>query len=82
MYLLDSIVKNIGDVYIELFGKNLKKTFSEAYTKVDTVTKKSLSRLLKTWSGLPSGKPLFPVNLLRSIGEFMDSSDRNSTVRL
>jgi pre-mRNA cleavage complex 2 protein Pcf11 len=34
IYLLDSILKNIGGVYLDTFGKNIINTFCGAFEKV------------------------------------------------
>lgn len=55
LYLLDSIVKNIGGVYLQLFSRNLVTTFRSAYENVvDEATRSAMLRLLDTWD------PLFP----------------------
>lgn len=37
MYLIDSIVKNFGDVYMNLFSKNLVSIFSNVFEKVGCI---------------------------------------------
>uniref|UniRef100_UPI00398ECB9B pre-mRNA cleavage complex 2 protein Pcf11 n=1 Tax=Pristiophorus japonicus TaxID=55135 RepID=UPI00398ECB9B len=49
MYLMDSIVKNVGGSYISLFAQNLIPTFSSVFEKVDESTRKSLFKLRSTW---------------------------------
>eukprot|EP01118_Nematostelium_gracile_P017879 TRINITY_DN777_c0_g3_i1.p1 TRINITY_DN777_c0_g3~~TRINITY_DN777_c0_g3_i1.p1 ORF type:complete len:492 (-),score=85.60 TRINITY_DN777_c0_g3_i1:46-1521(-) len=49
MYLLDSICKNVGGVYIKLFETNISNTFSAAYRACDTNTRMALVALKKTW---------------------------------
>ena len=62
IYMLDSIVKNIGSPFREYFAANLFKTFMDAYAVVDTPTRKSMEAVLRSWS-LPPPKSLdkFPV---------------------
>ena len=49
LYLLDSIVKNIGGVYRDLFARHIVHTFTDTFNKVDEPTRQALVRLLKTW---------------------------------
>ncbi|XP_048389435.2 pre-mRNA cleavage complex 2 protein Pcf11 isoform X4 [Stegostoma tigrinum] len=49
MYLMDSIVKNVGGSYISLFAQNLSLIFSSVFEKVDESTRKSLFKLRSTW---------------------------------
>ncbi|XP_067890022.1 pre-mRNA cleavage complex 2 protein Pcf11 [Heterodontus francisci] len=49
MYLMDSIVKNVGGSYISLFAQNLSPIFSSVFEKVDESTRKSLFKLRSTW---------------------------------
>ncbi|XP_067842368.1 pre-mRNA cleavage complex 2 protein Pcf11 [Heptranchias perlo] len=49
MYLMDSIVKNVGGSYISLFAQNLMSTFASVFEKVDESTRKSLFKLRSTW---------------------------------
>ncbi|XP_032878420.1 pre-mRNA cleavage complex 2 protein Pcf11 isoform X1 [Amblyraja radiata] len=52
MYLMDSIVKNVGGSYITLFAQNLGVTFSSVFEKVDESTRKSLFKLRSTWDDM------------------------------
>ncbi|KAL6045567.1 mRNA 3' end processing factor, variant 3 [Balamuthia mandrillaris] len=54
LYLTDSIVKNIGGVYHQLFSSNIDMLFLNVYEKADEPTRQSLHRLLSTWP------PIFP----------------------
>lgn len=50
MYLLDSIAKNVGGVYIREFANSLVITFCRAFESVqDPNTKALYLKLLKTW---------------------------------
>eukprot|EP00871_Galdieria_phlegrea_P006101 jgi/Galph1/979/GphlegSOOS_G5624.1 len=49
LYLLDSIVKNIGEPYRSLFQKNLQTTFLSAFRVVPKAVRYSMMRLLETW---------------------------------
>ncbi|XP_076041386.1 uncharacterized protein LOC143025504 isoform X2 [Oratosquilla oratoria] len=50
LYLIDSIVKNVGGDYVRLFGQNLVHTFKGVFEKVDERTRKKLYELRLTWS--------------------------------
>lgn len=74
IYLLDSIVKNVGSPYNVVFGRNLFRTFSETYLIVpDTPTRQSLINLFKTWKGAKTlgGTPLFAPEVLARIEQFI-----------
>ncbi|EGW33365.1 uncharacterized protein SPAPADRAFT_50253 [Spathaspora passalidarum NRRL Y-27907] len=73
-YLMDSIVKNIGNPYNIIFSQNLFKTFVETYSLVtDTPTRQSLINLFRTWmSGKNSGGgEIFPAAVLAKIEKFI-----------
>nr|OQO30400.1 hypothetical protein B0A51_02360 [Rachicladosporium sp. CCFEE 5018] len=71
LYLLDSIVKNVGTPYTVYLGRSLYSTFMEAYTLVDTNTRKSMEGMLKTWKepvpGSMDPRPVFPPEVYRPI---------------
>ncbi|KAI9258979.1 hypothetical protein BDA99DRAFT_484022 [Phascolomyces articulosus] len=68
LYLIDSICKNVGGVYIEHFGRDIASTFLDAYTVTDPNTRKSFERLLHTWkNGMPNGAPVFSRQIIESI---------------
>jgi pre-mRNA cleavage complex 2 protein Pcf11 len=52
IYLLDSIIKNVGGVYLQLFSKNIINTYCNAFEKLDTNNRISMVHLLKTWIGV------------------------------
>lgn len=73
-YLLDLIVKNIGNPYNLLFARNLYKIFTETYSIVDdTATRQNLINLFKTWMGglTSAGAELFPNETLLRIEKFI-----------
>lgn len=73
-YLMDSIIKNIGNPYNLLFAKNLYKNFTETYLIVtDTMTRQNLINLFKTWltGETSAGADLFPKEILKKIEEFI-----------
>ena len=61
MYLLDSILKNIGEPYVSIFSKNIATLFLRAFTAVNADEKARLQRLAGTWPGL------FPPEVLSAV---------------
>ncbi len=49
LYLLDSIVKNIGGVYVRRFSQNLYNVFRNVFSVSPPATRASMHRLLNTW---------------------------------
>eukprot|EP00727_Mastigamoeba_balamuthi_P014006 m51a1_g9228 hypothetical protein (193) ;mRNA; r:73214-74222 len=49
MYLMDSILKNLGGEYCALFGRVAARLFTVAWAAADSATRGSLLRLLGTW---------------------------------
>ncbi|KAK7205106.1 hypothetical protein BZA70DRAFT_238537 [Myxozyma melibiosi] len=76
LYLLDSICKNIGSPYTTLFGRNLYRTFTDAYTLVNDAIRKKMHELFQTWKQpVPStGQPLFPNEPLRRIENYLNKA--------
>lgn len=72
LYVLDSVVKNVGTPYTLFLGRNLYKTFMEAYAAVgSTQVRKKLDEMLKTWKepvpGSMDSRPVFPADVTRPI---------------
>uniref|UniRef100_A0A672LWR7 Pre-mRNA cleavage complex 2 protein Pcf11 n=1 Tax=Sinocyclocheilus grahami TaxID=75366 RepID=A0A672LWR7_SINGR len=69
LYLVDSIVKNVGGEYLEVFAKNLVNSFICVFEKVDEVTRKSLFKLRSTWD------EIFPLKKLYALDVRVNSID-------
>ncbi|KAI9684711.1 MAG: hypothetical protein M1829_000086 [Trizodia sp. TS-e1964] len=71
LYVLDSVVKNVGTPYTLFFGHNLYQTFMSAYTLVDLPVRRKLEEMLKTWKepvpGSLDPRPVFSPEVTRSI---------------
>lgn len=71
MYVVDSIVKNVGTPYTLFIGRNMYQTFMNAYTLVDSQTRRKLDEMLKTWKepvpGSLDTRPVFSSEITRSI---------------
>ncbi|KAM4547606.1 pre-mRNA cleavage complex 2 protein Pcf11 [Fundulus diaphanus] len=69
LYLVDSIVKNVGGEYLAVFAKNLIASFICVFEKVDENTRKSLFKLRSTWD------EVFPLKKLYALDVRVNSHD-------
>ena len=71
LYVLDSIVKNVGTPYTVYLGRGLYSTFMEAYVLVDATTRRQMEGMLKTWKepvpGSMDPRSVFPIETVRPI---------------
>ncbi|WFC98630.1 hypothetical protein MYAM1_001361 [Malassezia yamatoensis] len=80
MYLLDSISKNIGSPYTELWASRVSTLFLESYRVVDQPTKRRMEELLATWrTAGPGGRPLFGDNPQMTIERALFGSEGPSS---
>ncbi|XP_075994020.1 pre-mRNA cleavage complex 2 protein Pcf11 isoform X2 [Genypterus blacodes] len=70
LYLVDSIVKNVGGEYLAVFAKNLITSFICVFEKVEENTRKSLFKLRSTWDDV------FPLKKLYALDARVNSVDQ------
>lgn len=71
LYVLDSVVKNVGTPYTLFLGRNLYSIFMNAYSLVNQTVRKKLDEMLTTWEqpvpGSLDPRPVFPPEITRQI---------------
>ena len=71
LYVLDSVVKNVGTPYTLFLGRNLYSIFMNAYSLVNLNVRRKLDEMLKTWKepvpGSLDQRPVFPPDTTRHI---------------
>ncbi|KAI5703105.1 hypothetical protein M8J75_007733 [Diaphorina citri] len=70
LYLIDSIVKNLGVRYTQLFKKNIASLFCGVFEKVDEKVRANMFKLRTTWDGV------FPEECLNQLDIGVNQIDR------
>ncbi|XP_063228408.1 serine/arginine repetitive matrix protein 2-like isoform X2 [Bacillus rossius redtenbacheri] len=63
LYLIDSIVKNVGGAYINLFTQNIVSTFCGVFEKVDERVRENMFKLRMTWNEVFPAKKLYALDV-------------------
>ncbi|KAL1919664.1 uncharacterized protein VTP21DRAFT_1595 [Calcarisporiella thermophila] len=71
LYLLDSICKNVGGAYINIFSRSIRNLFMDTYSRVDPQTRRSMEKLLGTWRSWRDGRPVFAYEIIDQIERSM-----------
>ena len=83
--MLDSLAKNVGTPYTLYLGHNLYDTFMNAYVLVDSLIRKKLDEMLKTWKepvpGSLDTRPVFPLEKSRQIENALIKARTNALAR-
>ncbi|KAL1458988.1 hypothetical protein WDU94_011007 [Cyamophila willieti] len=70
LYLIDSIVKNVGVKYTQLFKSNIASLFCGVFEKVDEKIRANMFKLRSTWTGV------FPDDCLYQLDIGVNQIDR------
>ncbi|OXA40463.1 Polyadenylation and cleavage factor 11 [Folsomia candida] len=63
LYLIDSIVKNVGQEYPSLFTQNIVSTFCGVFEKVDDKVKLQMFKLRQTWNDHFPQRKLYAIDV-------------------
>ncbi|KAF2885051.1 hypothetical protein ILUMI_21106 [Ignelater luminosus] len=63
LYLIDSIIKNLGGPYTSLFCQNIVSTFCNVFKEVDERTRAEMFRLRQTWNDVIPAKKLYALDI-------------------
>ncbi|VVC32299.1 RNA polymerase II-binding domain,ENTH/VHS,Subunit of cleavage factor IA Pcf11,CID [Cinara cedri] len=63
LYLIDSVIKNIGQPYIPLFVQNIEKLFANTFNKVDEKTRANMYKLRTTWNDVITPTKLHAIDV-------------------
>ncbi|XP_030745668.1 uncharacterized protein LOC115874602 isoform X2 [Sitophilus oryzae] len=63
LYLIDCIVKNVGQRYTSLFSQNIVTTFSSVFKVVDEKTRSEMFKLRQTWNDVFPQTKLYAIDV-------------------
>lgn len=64
LYLMDSIIKNVGGSYVDLFSKVLLESFSKVFRTADPPCRKKMFTLRHTWNANVSASTLYSLDIV------------------